>query len=1151
MPSLKNLDGGLTNWAGGGGYPTGVISKTSPPVCGLYSENTAECEFTCSQAGAFGFGKIRCDSGVWKKIPNAECIIASQDKVQAQPKMIAADPVGTTQVLVKWAAGISGKHSAAFKWNFNVVPAGELKCDTFFSAAPPPSGTLCSGALAGKNVGHYEIRVNAQNNAGVSPWSEPFKNACPALKLTTQQAAVMTHDCDTSVSASCQACPDDVDGLRQATGQNAWTCIYYKTNGGCTMPQVNGNNVIPQVYCHASCPSGASCQVKCRPGMYGSPSQETFTCDQRTMLLTGTFPICKAAAKPPFISSISAVPSTTDSVAIKWTMMGLGDSPVKRWKVEMYDKTTKVWQTPSGCAGITDKCTSECTATGLTSNTGYDVRVQAIANISALDSPWSKSEVGTTLPQRAEKPKGLTEKATTGTTATFEWQAGNQNDCTFEEWKVELRGPSGTWVLDPNGCQNLNVELTRSCTLTGLACETTYSVHVFQQCTSAVANSDKSAQLPFTTGKDSSCLTQAGTPKNLKVLKSSDTSIRLTWDASTLKSDCQFQAWSVMLQSTKQGVDSTFKTPKGCEATALNLRSVTQCVATGLGFGAYRFHVSEVCQDTNTNSPVSQDSNDADLPPDPAAAPTNVVLSNPAQASLQISWDQGRLNDAVFAKFEVYLAKEASGVWSDLLPSQWTGCDNLLNSCETTCTVAGLLPNTAYQARVRVIATDSRATSQDSASSSSVATLPARASIPGLQLYGAITADTIAFGISKGPADGDCAFRVWELELQVVGQSVWNRATCATSTSNWIISDLTKVNANVCKATRLVCDTSYIARLKMACTNPAADSPYKISPSYKTLKGASCWKSIMPPANIHVTSATTNSLSVAWSPGVLNDGTFKRYELQYQIYGGSDWTTPNFKKYADKSARGSKVLSILAPAPPPPAAIEYALLNIGNCELVQRLVVGGVSECSAAAHYLKLSDTTAEPDGLVGSKSKPKGCYMSGTTLMYNANGNSGSSNTTLGIVSICLKAQDPYISASYELIEKGRCQVPVMTLAECSSAGKYLKARGVLQDASPVVQAIRFTPTKLRDDSASNSVHIAEIEFRISGNTVSMGSAQATNPGGSNPSGEEPQKAIDGQTSTKWSTSTKVFLKYLGKLLFPSTHSDSSQQMITQSATR
>ncbi|CAK0795827.1 unnamed protein product [Prorocentrum cordatum] len=58
-----------------------------------------------------------------------------------------------------------------------------------------------------------------------------------------------------------------------------------------------------------------------------------------------------------------------------------------------------------------------------------------------------------------------------------------------------------------------------------------------------------------------------------------------------------------------------------------------------------------------------------------------------------------------------------------------------------------------------------------------------------------------------------------------------------------------------------------------------------------------------------------------------------------------------------------------------------------------------------------------------------------------------------------------------------------------------------------------KFTPTKLRNESTF--VHFAEIEFMSSGSQVAV--TGAANPGGSNPSLETPEMAIDGSILTKW----------------------------------
>ena len=62
-----------------------------------------------------------------------------------------------------------------------------------------------------------------------------------------------------------------------------------------------------------------------------------------------------------------------------------------------------------------------------------------------------------------------------------------------------------------------------------------------------------------------------------------------------------------------------------------------------------------------------------------------------------------------------------------------------------------------------------------------------------------------------------------------------------------------------------------------------------------------------------------------------------------------------------------------------------------------------------------------------------------------------------------------------------------------------------------------RFRTTKIRGGISPTMVQLSEIEFYYNNAKLSFSGATATNPGGSNPVGEEPSKAIDGNTSTKW----------------------------------
>ena len=70
-----------------------------------------------------------------------------------------------------------------------------------------------------------------------------------------------------------------------------------------------------------------------------------------------------------------------------------------------------------------------------------------------------------------------------------------------------------------------------------------------------------------------------------------------------------------------------------------------------------------------------------------------------------------------------------------------------------------------------------------------------------------------------------------------------------------------------------------------------------------------------------------------------------------------------------------------------------------------------------------------------------------------------------------------------------------------------------------------RFTPTKLRNDAAANSVQLSELAFFFSGTRLL--SATVTNPGGNNPANETPELANDNNTATKWLDFNKGALVY------------------------
>ncbi len=91
-----------------------------------------------------------------------------------------------------------------------------------------------------------------------------------------------------------------------------------------------------------------------------------------------------------------------------------------------------------------------------------------------------------------------------------------------------------------------------------------------------------------------------------------------------------------------------------------------------------------------------------------------------------------------------------------------------------------------------------------------------------------------------------------------------------------------------------------------------------------------------------------------------------------------------------------------------------------------------------------------------------------------------------------------------------------------------FLIAGLLLQSAaaSPATEKshayFRFTPTRLRDSSTSNSVQVAEFRLKLRGQNLDMSAATITNPGGNSPAGEGVGNLGDGDPATKWLDTNK-----------------------------
>jgi hypothetical protein len=79
-----------------------------------------------------------------------------------------------------------------------------------------------------------------------------------------------------------------------------------------------------------------------------------------------------------------------------------------------------------------------------------------------------------------------------------------------------------------------------------------------------------------------------------------------------------------------------------------------------------------------------------------------------------------------------------------------------------------------------------------------------------------------------------------------------------------------------------------------------------------------------------------------------------------------------------------------------------------------------------------------------------------------------------------------------------------------------------------------RFNTTKIKDKTADGAgnpeglIQISEFQLQYAGTRIDYTGATATNPGGTNPAGEEAPKGIDNNTATKWLDSSNRSVRSL-----------------------
>ena len=194
-------------------------------------------------------------------------------------------------------------------------------------------------------------------------------------------------------------------------------------------------------------------------------------------ILVDVIPVCAA------VSNLDTLNVTTTFATIIWTP---GDTETD-WNLQ-YKTASGDWSNSIAVTG-----TPSHTLTGLTANTQYQVRVQAVCDTNNV-SDWSAVMTFKTAEEQQQEtcpsPTNVTATNITESSANISWT--QQGDVT--SWDVNYRVAGATsW--------NTTTTSSNPHTLTGLTPETSYEVQVIAHCTNGVT-SDPSTTITFTTNPD-------------------------------------------------------------------------------------------------------------------------------------------------------------------------------------------------------------------------------------------------------------------------------------------------------------------------------------------------------------------------------------------------------------------------------------------------------------------------------------------------------------------------------------------------------------------------------------------------------------------------------------------------------------------------
>lgn len=232
--------------SGANGYPNGIVTSSVGKQCGIFSEDGATCQFSCSVKSSLAVGRLVCEQGVWKKSdPNAGCSKQGADSTWPAP-VIKSTESSSDKLRFYWQTADDGKvRSQLISYEFDVQPAGELSCPSFHGGIPPSGGLECLGGAPGAS---YTIKVRAVNSAGKGAWSQGM--------MITLDSTTTTATSTETVTTTATSTPTTTETMTTSTVACAGA---YKQCGG---KDWNGTTCCSSGY---TCVASDAWYSQCRP----------------------------------------------------------------------------------------------------------------------------------------------------------------------------------------------------------------------------------------------------------------------------------------------------------------------------------------------------------------------------------------------------------------------------------------------------------------------------------------------------------------------------------------------------------------------------------------------------------------------------------------------------------------------------------------------------------------------------------------------------------------------------------------------------------------------------------------------------------------------------------------------------------------------